>query len=492
MAFSRRRFAAMLGGAALSAPLLSRLGRPARAQVPQGPVRFLGIRTPHGVDRDYWIPRRSDGSEPGDADVALSELTFDYDMGILQPLMGWRDQITILDGIDTQVTKEGTRPGRRTNHGHNEQGCLLTGAQPPQDREGNFDNHPSLDFFIHAQLPTPALLTAAVTGSGSWKAMSYDMSGQPRSPETNPQTVFRTAFPEDFVPPEPDETPMIDFGPGEARIMSFADRALQRMRLRVSGAEREKIDSHIAAMAALPGGGMGPGPGGMVGACMTRGTDLPGRNGNVSTYTDVAEVTRAHARVIAQAFACGRSRSATLQILNDFPNFFSDLPDVRTGGILGRYGDTFRFHENLVHDYWNASGSDKDTLRVGYLAGLRWSASHFAAVLEELDAITDPQDPTGGSILDNTIVFWHNEFGHDGHDRQETRHPTVIAGGGGRTLRLGRYLRLRNINSSERVPHNLLLTSIAQAVGLTDVDYYGDRDLVDRPEYRGPLVPLMV
>jgi len=28
-------------------------------------------------------------------------------------------------------------------------------------------------------------------------------------------------------------------------------------------------------------------------------------------------------------------------------------------------------------------------------------------------------------------------------------------------------------------------------MGRTEIDYFGDRDLADRPEYRGPLVPLM-
>jgi hypothetical protein len=71
------------------------------------------------------------------------------------------------------------------------------------------------------------------------------------------------------------------------------------------------------------------------------------------------------------------------------------------------------------------------------------------------------------------------------------RHPIVIAGGGGRTLRLGRYLRLRDIASDVRVPHNKLLVSLAHAVGRTEINYFGDRDLTARPEYQGPLLPLM-
>ncbi len=490
MKFSRRRFAAMVGGAAVAAPFLTGARRHAIAQPPAGPMRFLAIRTPHGVDRDFWIPRTGAGGEPGGADMALSDLTFEYPLSILSPLMPWRSQITVLDGLDTQVCKEGTRAGVRTAHGHNEQGTMLTGAQPPENREGNFDGHPSLDFVLHGRLGAPALLTASVEGTGSWKAMSYDASGSPRAPESNPQAVFRAAFPSDFVPPDPEE-PTIDYSAGEDRIAGYNDAYLRQLRDRLTGTERAKLDGHIAAMAALSGGGGPGGPGGMLAACLTRGSDVPGRNGRMSSYTEVEEVARTHARVIAQAFACGRASCATLQILNDYPNWFSDVPEVRTGDILARYGSDFRFHENLVHDYWGASGADKDVLRVGYTAGLRWSATHFAGVLSELDSIVDPLDPTGGTILDNTIVYWHNEFGHDGHDNQHTRHPVVIAGGGGRTLRLGRYLRLRNISGSERVPHNRLLTSIAQAMGQGDIDYFGDRDLESRAEYRGPLAELM-
>jgi hypothetical protein len=503
---SRRQFGTLVGGAALALPFLPAWMRAAIAQPTSAPVRFLALRTPHGVDRDYWIPRRSDGSEPGSADDDLEALTFEYPDAVLTPLMPWRSKITILDGLDTQVCKEGTRADRRRFHGHQEQGALLTGAQPPEDRQADYDGHPSLDFYLHARLPAPALLTACVEGTGDWKCMSYDDAGRPRNPEADPRTLFRQAFPADFVPPTPEEPepgepppPVIDYSRGEARISAYGIAAIERMRVRLDGAERVKLDAHLEAMMRLsPTPGM-PGTPGTPGTpmlppayCTTSGMDVPTRGGNVGDVAGVAEVTRAHARVIAQAFACGRARVGTLQILNDYPNYFSDLPEVRTPQILGRYGSTFRFHENLVHDYWGASGTTRAELRVGYCAGLRWSASHVAAVLEELDSMPDPLDPMGGSILDNTIVFWHNEFGHDGHDNQHTRHPAVIAGGGGRTLRLGRYLRLRNIASDERVPHNRLLTSIAQAMGLSDVEYFGDRDLGSRAAYRGPLAPLMV
>jgi Protein of unknown function (DUF1552) len=488
MTLSRRRFHA-LTSAALASGLLPHWAVRAAAQSAPT-LRFLAVRTPHGADRDFWIPRPSGGGEPPTADHPLGELTFEYEDSVLGAMMPWRDKITVLDGLDTQVSKEKTRPDRRDYHGHNEQGVLLTGAQPPADREGNYDNHPSLDFVLHDRLPSPALLTASVEGTGTWKCMSYDEGGRPREPESDPRALFRQAFPADFEPPAVG-MPAIDYGAGETLIANYGKASLMRLRERLRGRERVKIDQHLAAMARLQMQA-GPAPGGPAGACTTSGSDVPMRDGGVGSVAAVEQVTRAHARVIAQAFACGRSRVATLQVLNDYPNYFTDLPDARTPAIIAKYGESFRFHENLVHDYWTVQGQERADLRKGYSAGLRWSAQHFAIVLEELDNMPDPLDPGGGSVLANTIVFWHNEFGHEGHDNQETRHPVVMAGGSGRVLKLGRYLRLRNIQSNERVPHNRLLVSICHALGLGDIEYFGDRDLESRANYRGPLTPLMV
>lgn len=481
--FSRRRFG-LMGGVAAAAGLFGmRLGQRTARAAPMGPVRFLAVRTPHGTDRDLWIPRQMNGAEPGSADMSLQELTFQYKNSLLDAMMPWRDQITVLDGLDTQCTKENTRGGLYPFHGHNEQGTLLTGAQGPADREGNFDNHPSLDFFLHGEMGAPVLLTASVSGAGTWKCMSFDNAGIPRDAETSPSQLFQQAFPPDFDPGEP----TVDYTTGENRILDHSIDQLSKLEARLQTVEKEKITAHREALKKLQQIGM------PMGHCTTKGTDVPSTGGNVGDYTQIEPVTRAHAAVIAQAFACGRSVCATLRILDDYPNFYTEVPDVQASGAAGLYGADFRFHENLVHDYWGGfTGSMYDTLQKGYAAGQRWAAGHFAAVLDELSKVVDPMDPTGGSILDNTIVFWHNEFGHDGHDNQHTRHPAIIAGGGNRTLKLGRYLRLRDIQSNDRVPHNKLLTSICHAMGKTDINFFGDRDLKDRAEYQGPLLPLMV
>ena len=100
--------------------------------------------------------------------MSLMDLAFEGEDAILPPLTPWRSKITILDGLDSQVCKEATRADRRDYHGHNEQGAMLTGAQPPADRDSaDFDNHPSLDFYLHGRLGAPVLLTASVEGSST-------------------------------------------------------------------------------------------------------------------------------------------------------------------------------------------------------------------------------------------------------------------------------------------------------------------------------------
>jgi hypothetical protein len=332
---SRRRV--ILGGSAALAGLIAGGRQLARAQAPAGPVRFLAVRTPHGVDRDFWIPRNADGSAPKTQDEALSGLSFEYENSILSPMMPWRDQITILDGLDTECVKEGTRGGLYTNHGHAEQGTMLTGAQAPGDREGNFDNHPSLDFYLHGLLNAPVLPTASVSGAGTWKCMSFDSAGIGREPETNPADLFRQCFPEDFMPPAPG-VPAVDYADGENRIVNAGQAQLAALEARLQGVEKDKIAAHREAMKAL----RKPGGAAVLGQCTTSGTDVPTNKGDLGDYTLVQAVARAHAAVIAQAFACGRARCATLRILDDYPNFYTEVPEVKASGAAQLYGESFR------------------------------------------------------------------------------------------------------------------------------------------------------
>ena len=310
---------------------------------------------------------------------------------------------------------------------------MLTGAQAPEDREGNFDNHPSLDFFLHGLLGAPVLLTASVAGAGTWKCMSFDAAGVGREPETNPADLFRQAFPADFVPPDPGD-PAVDYANGENRIINVGQAQLAALEARLAG-RRE---------------GQGRRPPGSDEGAAQRPRATCGRSAQCTTRgSRRADQSRQRRRLHPGPAGRPRPRRgdrpgfrlrplamcATLRILDDYPNFYTEVPEVQASGAGALYGADYRYHENLVHDYWGAEGS-----RARHLAqGLHRRPALGSHPLRRrarrvLTRCPTRSTPTAARMLDNTVIFWHSEFGHDGHDNQHMRHPVVIAGGGGRTL----------------------------------------------------------
>jgi hypothetical protein len=488
--FTRRQFVSSLGMGVIAVPFVQSLFQ-ARAVAKQSqiPVRFLGVRTYHGTDRNLFIPRQLNGAAPASADVSLSELTFEYENAFLSPLQPWRNRVTVLDGLDQWVCFELSPQ----HHGHEEQATGLTGAGTGAGGEISA-GHPSLDFYLHGRLSAPALLSAGAGSDSTWKELSYDDNGNFRQSTYNPADLFREAFPADFQPPDPGE--FVDYSDAERRVFEHSISSLDRLKAELTGPEREKLEKHADAMDRLIDNLTSTPPA----ACDTSGMDVPeSLEGN--SLEDLERLTALHAQVIAQAFACGRARCATLRIGSDYVCPQSELPGIQALDLAGAFGSAYasewRFHENLVHDYWaNFEHPSFDMMQRAYALGQVWQTERFVAVLEALDGLLDPLDPSGQStVLDNTIVYWHNEFGHGPHDNQAEFIPAVVAGGAAGCLRMGRYLRLRQPDGGSHVPHNRLLTSFAMAMGFPDVEFFGDQALAADPGsygiYHGELTEIM-
>ncbi len=92
-----------------------------------------------------------------------------------------------------------------------------------------------------------------------------------------------------------------------------------------------------------------------------------------------------------------------------------------------------------------------------------WFAEEFARLLGLLDAI-----PAGdGSLLDNSLVLWMKPMSKGGHQDWNNL-PLVVAGGAGGRVSGNRYLNARG------APHHRFLVSIAHAMGLDDIEQFGD------------------
>ncbi|MBC7530925.1 MAG: hypothetical protein H7318_05045 [Oligoflexus sp.] len=83
-----------------------------------------------------------------------------------------------------------------------------------------------------------------------------------------------------------------------------------------------------------------------------------------------------------------------------------------------------------------------------------------------MDKLASAPEADGGNMLDNTIILWGNELGA-GNSHTYKDIPFVIAGGTGGAFKMGRYLKY------ESEPHNNLLVSIANAMGMVDVKTFG-------------------
>lgn len=85
--------------------------------------------------------------------------------------------------------------------------------------------------------------------------------------------------------------------------------------------------------------------------------------------------------------------------------------------------------------------------------------------LGKLDAVPE----AGGTMLDNSLVVWGSELGK-GNSHSFEKIPFVIAGGAAGKLETGRYLQFSGVE------HNRLLVSIAQLMGVTDMESFGSTD----------------
>ena len=98
----------------------------------------------------------------------------------------------------------------------------------------------------------------------------------------------------------------------------------------------------------------------------------------------------------------------------------------------------------------------------------RMQAESFGRFLAMLDGVVEAD---GKTMLDNSIVLWTSEHKakDGGHDRRDV--PFLIAGSAGGAFKTGRLLRF------DGRAHNDLYVAIAQALGYTDINTFGDPEV---------------
>ncbi len=425
---SRRRLLGAMGTSLATWPMLPSLLRaqPETAS-PKRLVVFFSPNEP--IDKAHWEPSGS-GS-----DRALPT-TFPRLLRNLEP---HRDKILMLGDLDMRTRSLDSFGGGHVGIGH-----MLTGRiNIPYGTEAweFWAGGISVDQFVANRLGVEALTLGVQTqGANGNGRISYRDVNEPVHPIENPADAFTHVFGDASL-----STGERDVGRAQrASVLDALARGIGRTQARLGAAQRARLDRHLTAVRAIetrlataPAATCDPG------AAPDGGGDLPAKS-------------RHQIDVLVEALACNVTRVATLQLGN------SGGAENFSGGLSWpSVGLSYSKSQHVIaHDY--NDGVDPDaTARREAIETVYYDL--FTYLLDRMDEVEE----AGGTLLDNSIVLYTKNIGHN---HSESPMFYMLAGGGG-SLRTGRYV------SMPGVPHNNLLVSLCQLMGLSDVHTFGDPDV---------------
>ncbi len=445
----RRLFLKGVAGAAVAAPFLGSLQRPAQAQAATAPRRLVIFYTNNGCIVPKWGPSVTDGAIES---AALMGTT-------LEPVASHAKKLLFPRGL--AMFPRGQINGYFDPHDQG-MGSKLTAA--PIDPAGShWATSRSLDH-VAAELINPAKNGPLVLSVGSAFAnvkgiVSYSAAQTPYTPETKPANVYNSLTGA-FVGGAPVTETDYRVKQGNSIIDLVKGDLDTLKRLNMSGADKKKLDDWLALLR------------------QTEVQVVASAACNAETATQLgitdSTVKAAAARDTATAFMqggdmmiklialtmmCDTNRSIILQ----WPGFVTFNFD----GIAHQYD-----HHGLSHrNGTNAVGGDP-------LPGVedmiweidRWYGKRYGKLVSLIDSISEGD----GTMLDNSAVMWLPEL-CDGAQHNNDKLPIVIAGGAGGYLKQGVSVTLAAASSgggasagpfgSGGVPLNKLHTTLLNAVG---------------------------
>jgi hypothetical protein len=435
----RRDLMKLLGGAALALPALRGLEREGRAAT--APVRaknFLMITMPNGIEPGAFWPTG------GERDFKLSP--------VLAPLERHRDKLLILgpqlDPVDRHPIA-GTGLYFKKTPGIHRAWLATTGhsaqaSRTPQTGDGlNVKTmHPSVDQVIANKLratqrkPFDSLeLGVHPVGGDVPCIVNFTMDGAPMPRMTNDASAWQRIFGA-LVPPGQANLA----GPRRAAVSSFLHGRFAALAPGLGRDDRQILEAHQQALSEVEARVTGPGmappackPGDMPFAPATPADPNPSSDAP-ALYANMQDI-------VALAFACDLTRVASIS-----------LSFEGGGGLVPTWLGFNNEHHALSHHFKDLVQRDK------YNKFCTWSATMVARMLDQLKKHPHPE---GGTLYDQTLVWWMFRHG-DGNAHANFGVPGILAGGaGGYFGTMGRYLALPPTD------HAMLPFTMVNAMGLS-------------------------
>ncbi len=422
--FSRR---ALLGSAlagSVGLPLLEAFTPKAALAAADVPRCFLVMFSPNGTILDNWTP------SGGESDFTLP--------AILEPLGEHQSDLVIVSGVDQ-------RGGGGDGH-QNGMGGMLTGQPLLSGRfagvgapPAGWAAGPSVDQriaeVVGRGLPFRSLELGVQTGSAdNWGRMCYRGRNQPLPPRDDPGRVFDEVFGGAAL--DPDERAR-----RKARRSSILDHVkgeFAELSAELGAADRARLDAHLSYVREVEArlDQLNDSPA----TC-----ELPERPSlGVEGNDAFPAVGAAQIDLMVLALSCGLTRVASLQWSRSVSEVRHTWLDIEEG------------HHGLSH------APDSDTAARDKLTRInQWYATQFATLIAKLKAVPEGE----GTLFDRCLLLWANELGTGNtHSRKDA--PYVLAGSAGGALETGRFLAFDG-----DVPHNDLLVSILNAMGVPDTTF---------------------
>jgi hypothetical protein len=493
--FARRSFLAAIGGAFGIEILLRNMEASAMGAGP--PPRFLMMHWPCGTIRNQFIPTGT-GT---DYTTSKDELGPGY---IIAPFdtPELRAHTIIMHGFNMNgitghggghedgtpfATTGASSPGTRSNGGEPDDGCaggpswdqILLKNVPElskKNEEGTIIGRGFYNAICDKRIDSYETSTRCLSYSHEKQPIQSARPGgtiqenKPLGPQLSPLTAYNDLF-SGFTPgpmmADPEALKLLKL---RKSVLDYSLRELERLKTLGPSSERDKVDSHAAAVRKLEAqlaeqiesGGM------TTEGCVAPpipDESLTGKNGdtgggdygspeaNTSDDTTHEAVGKAHAAILRAAFACDLIRVGTFQ-------WSPGTNHVSFKGLDPASPNTIWMHHPLSHrvgdaNFYNGSRPSTNAYIWDAMVNAnRWYFQKTADIINEFRQQVDPHDPTGGSLLDNMVIPMVTEVAEAAHTRNG--HAAVIFGGSRLGMKGGQYKSVSGI-------HNQFWVTVAQA-----------------------------
>jgi len=417
---NRRLFLKGIGGAALAAPLLSSLDRPAHGQEATPARRLVVFYTQNGCLTNRWFPGVEDGAITADS---LAGTT-------LAGLAPFADRLLFPRGL---ALYPAYFRGQNVDPHDQAMGSKLTCAPIAAEGDRWAQSH-SLDHEI-ARLINPGTKSPLVLTPGSSFAnvkgiVSYAAADEPYAPESSPKTIY-SSLTGLFQSGEPTEA---DYRVARgASIIDLVKDDLDAFKsLNMSGADQQKIDDWLELLfqteqQIIPAECNGDAASAALGVDQDT---VDAANGGFGSDLEFQLRTTGDMmmKLVALTMMCDANRVIVYQ-----------MPGFVKYNFLDNAQAAEYDHHGLSHR--NGSAAVGGTCVSGVLDAIsaidNFLASRYVDLVTLLSQVTEGES----TLLDNSAVMWLPELA-DGNAHNTNNMPIVIAGGAGGYLKTGASVNL--------------------------------------------------